>query len=374
MSQTLPGGVPAVDHLRIRAREELGWDQLLAAIDLVMQNRIPVLTEISKYDEIVLGVTSGARIREICSKLKAFKSLISHKFEFCLLAGDTESVAVPPPALAKFRDTKLAVRFRRVDPWTKGVAKTHLPVRFMIGHHEWAVHLRLNLVEDPGDNPQNLQFKRGVLQPELQQLFDEAGVLVGVGIREDMKQFNDMLELFFGSRLVFTDPVDAAVIARLAGVNTPKHSVQHLVWICLGGHLPKGIASVGDNLWDLPTHKIHLLMLRYLRGDTTQLAPAVWVLIVMWVLHIFPDLHAVYKSSTAKSPGDLLRWWVKTMVEQQARKVFSVPAWAPVSSRTEAIQRLGFSDTLTATFVFSPPTGHLSLPGGVGTSTRQGLG
>jgi hypothetical protein len=192
--------------------------------------------------------------------------------------------------------SKAKTVFERPDPWVAGISKTNMPVRFMIGHLGWAIHIRINLEAMTDGNPNMLTLAACTLQPELQTLIDEAGTLVRVGICEDISKFNDVLQMVSGERLRFYDPVDAAVLARLAGINTPKHSVQNLVWLCLGGYLPKDRASVGDNKWHLPTSAVPHNLRQYLRGDTTQLALAVWVLIECWVMHVFPDLHAVFKN------------------------------------------------------------------------------
>jgi hypothetical protein len=169
----------------------------------------------------------------------------------------------------------------------------------MIGNVGYAVHLRLDLSSHSGEGTNNLCLRPGTLQPEIQTLLDVAGPLVGVGIKEDIDKFNDMLKLVFGKRLIFGDAIDAAVIAHLSGVNISKHSVQALVLLCLGGHLPKDRASVGDNTWDFPFEELPQALQLYIRGDTTQLGLAVWILLCCWVAHMFPDLHAVFKVSKA---------------------------------------------------------------------------
>jgi hypothetical protein len=137
--------------------------------------------------------------------------------------------------------------------------------------------------------------------------------------------------------------VDAATIACLAGVNTAKHSVQSLVWLYLGGHLPKDKVSLGDNIWDFPFKELPQALQLYLRGDTTQLALAVWVLLCCWVAHMFTDLHAVFKVSRAQSAGNLLHWWVSEVVEPKLWYVRQIPPWSPVTSRDQVPSALGIN-------------------------------
>jgi hypothetical protein len=355
MLDTFPGHVPLIDHLRVRASSELGWDLVVGGIDAASAHRIPTLAESACFDEIVVGHTSSDRILRIIDKLKRFKRKICEQFHICLLAGDSESAAIPPATLANFKVSKAPTVFKRPDPWVAGVSKTNMPVRFMIGHLGWAIHVRINLEAMTDSDPNTLTLAACTLQPELQTLIDEAGTLVGVGICEDISKFNDVLQMISGERLRFYDPVDAAVLARLAGINTPKHSVQNLVWLCLGGYLPKDRASVGDNKWHLPTSAVPNNLRQYLRGDTTQLALAVWVLIVCWVMHVFPDLHAVFKTSVAITAGDLIRWWVRRIIDERVIELRSAPAWSPATTREEAVRSLGFSEALEDFFCHLTP-------------------
>jgi hypothetical protein len=68
------------------------------------------------------------------------------------------------------------------------------------------------------------------LQPELQELIDAAGVLVGVNIHEDLRDFNFHIDIVTGSRLRFLHPIDVSVVARLAGSTFPA-----MAWPTLSG-------------------------------------------------------------------------------------------------------------------------------------------
>jgi hypothetical protein len=247
LAQSLLGGSPLVDLFRVWARNELGWDQLLDGIDLASANRTPSHQEFHNVNEITLGETLGSRVLDTAATLRTYRSQLKEKLHITPLAGDSESTSIPPEVLREFSDSRRPIRFRRPGAWVKGAPKAPIPVRFMIGNVGYAVHLCLDLGSHSGEGTNHLCLRTGTLQPEIQTLLDMAGPLVGVGIKEDIDRFNDLLEMVFGKRLVFGDALDAAVIARLAGVNISKHSVQTLVWLCLSGHLPKDRAFVGDN-------------------------------------------------------------------------------------------------------------------------------
>jgi hypothetical protein len=217
LAQSLPGGSPLVDLLRVRARNELGWNQLMDGISLASANRTPSHHEFRNVNEITLGETLGSRILDIIATLRDYRSQLKEKLHITLLAGDSESTSIPPEVLRKFSDNRRPIHFRRPAAWVKGTPKALIPVRFMIGNVGYAVHLRLDLGSHSGEGTNNLCLRTGTLQPEIQTLLDVAGPLVGVGIKDDIDKFNDMLELVFGKRLIFSKPLDAAVISLRTG-------------------------------------------------------------------------------------------------------------------------------------------------------------
>jgi hypothetical protein len=79
LSQSLPGGSPLVDLLRVRARSELGWDQLLNGISLASVNRTPSHHEFRNVEEITLGETLGSRILDIAATLRDYRSQLKEK-------------------------------------------------------------------------------------------------------------------------------------------------------------------------------------------------------------------------------------------------------------------------------------------------------
>jgi hypothetical protein len=85
LSQSLPGGSPLVDLLRVRARSELGWDQLLNGISLASVNRTPSHHEFRNVEEITLGETLGSRILDIAATLRDYRSQLKEKLHVALL-------------------------------------------------------------------------------------------------------------------------------------------------------------------------------------------------------------------------------------------------------------------------------------------------
>jgi hypothetical protein len=86
----------------------------------------------------------------------------------------------PPATLANFQAAKALTVFWHPDSWAKGVPEESMPIRFMIGHLGWAVHIRINLGPMTDSDPNTLTLAACILRPEIQDLIDEAGALVGV--------------------------------------------------------------------------------------------------------------------------------------------------------------------------------------------------
>jgi hypothetical protein len=102
LSQSLPGGSPLLDFLRVRAQNELGWDQPLDGINLGSANRTPSHEEFRNVDEITLGETPADQLVDIIATLRTYRSQLKEKLHITLLAGDSESTSIPPEVLCEF--------------------------------------------------------------------------------------------------------------------------------------------------------------------------------------------------------------------------------------------------------------------------------
>lgn len=342
-ADTLPGGGAVVDHLACRAREENCWKDLVPVIEKVQRRRISPLENARNITELVIGHSSREEIAEVTERLRQFKKDVEQEYHFCLLAGDVESIQVPAHVVATVSGqsplTKV-LHFKQPAAFCKGVTVKNLPVRFMIGHDEWAVHLRVPLNSVTASGDRTLTLNPGQFRPELQELIDVAGSLVGVSVQTDIDEFCWLLRQLYGRTLNFAPPISATTLARLAGFNLAKGGVQSLVWTVLGGFLPKKHASVGDGLWNEPASTLSDPYVQYLAGDTAQVALLAWVLVVVWTYNIFPDFHAVAKCSVARHVGDLIRHWATTVVEGRVSQLYEQLNWDPVTSRREIVERV----------------------------------
>jgi hypothetical protein len=242
-SHSLPGNVPVVDHLYVRAREESAWCELLPAIQSIRNNRVPVQP---RHVEITIGSPPNDEVVEFVERVESMRRSIEDSFGFCRFAADTESIMIPAYALCELHRTRKSVSFIQPLPWSGQKDVIAIPVRFMFGHADLTVHLRVPIarglhVYGRGEPVSYLTLEPLELQPGLQAVIDAAGPLAGVGIHEDLVKFNKLLEILTGQRLNFKPSIDVAVVARLAGFNLPCHGVANLVWTLLGSVSPRGL-------------------------------------------------------------------------------------------------------------------------------------
>jgi hypothetical protein len=227
------------------------------------------------------------------------------------------------------------VAFKPIEPWSPAGDVIVVPVRFMVGTHRFAIHVRI-----PFGRKVRHVLAPAEFPPELQELFNTADVMVGVGVLEDLTKFGAFLTLITRQKLIFRPPIDLAVVARLAGYNLPRHGVAPLVWMFLGCHLPKGEASVGDGRWNVPYHELGTPLRCYLSGDIGQVFLTFYLVITAWVQHIFPDALAAVNASLAFCALDLLCWWVGHVVDDRTIGTEECQVWTPAASRSDAISVL----------------------------------
>jgi hypothetical protein len=364
VTESLPGGTAVIDHLAVRAREEPGWSVLVPPIEEIRQHRIPPAGEAYNVVEVIVGISSSDHIKTVTQQVLDKKRGYENRFHFCCLAGDTESILIPTKVMDQLVDTRRPVTFPRPQPFAGGSGQEQFTVKLMIGHVGWAVHICIPVKSSVQDGRQFLTISPGTLQPELQELIDACGHLVGVGIHDDIGAFNFTLRSLFGATLSFPPPIDVSVVARLAGFNLPRAGVNNLVWVCLGGFLPKGVASVGDGLWYRQSHTLPLPLLRYLQGDVSQVALVFWVLVVCWVWNVFPDVHAVSKCSTTRSVIDILRHWVDVILVRRVSSLHPVNNWEPASSRQAIVERVAAGSTFLPLLLVLVPDWPSVVAGG----------
>jgi hypothetical protein len=190
----------------------------------------------------------------------------------------------------------------------------------MISHLNFTIHFRVPFeqglhVASSCQPASYLTLCPITIQPAVQALIDAAGLFVGVGIHEDLKKFNELLELLSGQRLQFQPPIDAATVARLAGYNLSRYGVATLAWTLIGTTIPKGVVSVGDGMWHRRLGEIPEELQLYARCDTQLVAACFYLLVTCWVFHVMPEFDVITCLSVAKHPRHLLACSAHTRLE-----------------------------------------------------------
>jgi hypothetical protein len=287
--------------------------------------------------DILLGAATSEQISVAAGDLAAATADAIMRHGFCLLAGNAEYIRVPDTAMIEFLQTDSPVTFKLPPPWEPLEDMSVLPVQFMMGTDKFTLCLRPPIMYKTTEEGTFMTLHHIELPASFRDLIDAAGLLVGVGIHHDVREFEDLLLAVAGEKISFHAPVDLAVIARLAGYNLLHHSVSALALTFLGIYLPKNQASIGDGLWYKPLHELGIEYGHYIIGHIAQVFLTATVVIISWVFYIFPDIHAITKASLAQSAIDLLDWWVQYIIIHELDCIPECSTWTPVTSQAEAI-------------------------------------
>jgi hypothetical protein len=303
----LPGGIPLLDHLYWRLQYAPEWSSLKDPVDLLRNNRLPDRSASYSIMKFTLGKSDDARVHAALEYLKSKKTETEKRFLTCQLAADTESVSVVQPGLRDILRGRPG-EVRTVKVAEKGEREELLPVLLMVGHVGWQVHVRIPVVDEQDQKgKRQLRIQPGKLHEKVFAFFREIGMVTGIKVREDLDEFFEVVKALFGDDLwnYVVGPLELDVLARLAGYNLLHYSVSTLNWVVFGTILPKGMASVGDGKWTASWVDIPSALRAYLIGDISQVAG---VLLILWVLYVFPDGHAVTQVSTLNQ-RQLVSWW-----------------------------------------------------------------
>lgn len=355
-SDTLPGRAPLVDHLAARMEADPDWSPLLVAVRHVRNRRVPSIKKLPSSMEITLGVSTPEEIKEAIKFVTHHIKATKRTFGICQLTGDMEAISVPKGYWADICEAgpEEDVVFR---PAASGESGHSFAVRFMVGHLDWELDLRLPIRPDPASGSGLIVRTGGSALPqELGGLVDTFGVLCGIGVANDIAVFNESVSVLFGTKLRFAPPVDLHLLARLAGFNLTRYAVEVLSWICLGGLLPKGECSIGDQRWHQPRAELPAALVAYMSADIGQVAAIAWVLTASWVMTLFPDVHAVIKTSRFRNCKELLEWWHLTAITGLlAGEECPSTTWVPVSDRRKAVSWLSLDRDKEDFFVQTAP-------------------
>ena len=323
-SNYLPGGAPLVDHLMGRLLFMSDWQVILPAVRSLRDHRLPNPDKPASQREIVLGETSERHIQVALEWVRNRIKLTKKTFLTCTLAADTESIAVEYQDYLDLMDgpcgANHTVRLART-----GRPAESLPVVLSVGHVGWHVGIRIPTIPTVGAGGRPcLRIVPGTLQKGVPAFLKELGIMTGVRLVEDLKEFFGLVSHLYGTDLLqhITVPLELDRLARLAGFNLARSGVETLNWICFGTILPKGRCSRGDGKWHLPWDALSTPLRAYMAADISQCAGAAELFKYLWAMRMFPDLHAVSQVSVL-SPAQLLPWWEKHVI-------YRIDSYAPI--------------------------------------------
>lgn len=349
-SDTLPGRAPIVDHLYNRASVQKEWGFLIPPLDVIRSSRCPDMSDLPTTVEVTIGKTSDDDIQQALHFLRQSIQRTRESFFFAQLSGDLESIGVTPSTLSDLKgvgpNSSLSFSLAK-----RRESATKLPTKLMIGHLGWQVVIRLPYETVTGDDGSStLEFQTGAFNPLISTIIKEAGPLIGIGIADDLDLFSHFIEAVYSVKVEFQSPVELQSLVRLAGYNIPRHGVASLVWVFLGGLLPKGYCSAADAKWHLAWDSLPKPFKAYLSGDICQVAAVAWVAISAWFVQVFADPHATLQMCMFTTVKELLSWWATQVIAPNMPAISSSANWYQQVSRPAimdlAIMKTGKSDAL----------------------------
>ena len=309
----LPGGAPLIDHLLVRLESTPDWARNLPAVEMLRaRHRLPDMSNLPTVKELTLGVSSDRDVKDVMQFMQNMIAATTSKFGICQLGTAVQSLRVARSDIDILYASKPGQprSFRVVTP---GEPAENLPVRLMFGHVGWQIHIRLPVKREE----YNLCLTPGELQEGIPTIVSKMYYCVGIGITEEFERWFKvvealygrilsrlcplwfrMVETLYGRSLLFrllppmTELAELVVLARLAGYNLTRHSLDALNWIVMGTLMPMGISSDGDFRWHEPWSALPAPLQAYLVGEVSQTASAAWVLTMCWLVQLFPDRKA----------------------------------------------------------------------------------
>ena len=173
-------------------------------------------------------------------------------------------------------------------------SSTQLPVKFMFGNGTtWA--LMISLIAKPVPKGQ-FKVSPPVIHPSLLKYLKWVPRMVGVGIRPDVAQFEEVISRAIGHDFKFKGCIDLSCFAVLAGWNMKFFNMQALSVQALGAVLNKSV-SCGDGRWGCAWEEIPKPLQVYCLGDVKFGHQASVLFLTMLLRDLFPDPDVVLSFS-----------------------------------------------------------------------------
>ena len=345
----MPGGVPVLDLFEMYLRYSMGWAPLLPTVRQFQKERCPSVDGVSsvQVQEITLGSATVNDYEEMISWLHLRQAKAVTDNGCFLPALDTEQLSIQPSASvsswAGVLDELQLSDTPRFQSYRSG-SGILFPVVMMYGGPGFQLHIRLDLIYCSVDGVSGFEIRRGEIPREFGQLMATLQTAVGQGVVQDFEQFFQVIHALYGwqSSSLPPRPVELQRLSMLAGSACPTGlATTCLTW--LGGLLCKTRdSSTGDGRWGDSYHRLPRGLKAYMEGHIQSVTRVAWLMVAVWVTHIFPDFHIV-SSVTGFQPLAFLHHWEDEVVKRLlvAPANWSRPVFGNHANRTELLLHAG---------------------------------
>ena len=267
--------------------------------------------------EIIVGVTPGEDVFLIHQWLKEMVQRNERQFPVNVISMDVESVQstlfdllsivgelpISEGQLMNSRPVS-AVRAGHSDK------SQQIPVKVMLGDGiSWALMISLDL----GRSVKRYELRRNVVQTELIDLLEDLPVCVGLGVRTDVRDVEEVFSMLHGRDVKLRGYIDLGVLATLCGWQLYARGMTTMGVQVMGVVLNKCV-STGDGLWGVPWGKLPDALKVYALSDLKFGFMTYVVLSAVLLRDLFPDPE-VFCHFGQCYQLDVIRWFLRMVVE-----------------------------------------------------------
>jgi hypothetical protein len=315
-----PGGKPLVDHLA-EALDRPDWEVLKPIVKDMQNRRLPGLDENSwpSVVEVVLGVSTGQEFERAVRWLRQRQQDAVENYSLLLPAVDTESISLLQNERVHNFFGALSV-MREQDnadaAYLMAGAGVQFPVLMMYRFMDWQLHIRIEAEhQQAAGKPNRFKFAKCGLPREFDDLMAIMVPGLGQDVNKDVREFLAALKALYGwdGSCKLRNSLELLRLSMMAGSTQPCSLASYcLTW--LGTVMAKDWrSSTGDGLMWRPFRRLPTALQAYLLGDIQQVAIMGWLMIVSWLLHVFPEFPMVNRV-TGFTPLQFLAYWTENIV------------------------------------------------------------
>jgi hypothetical protein len=354
-SELLPGGLPVLDHTIAFLSTQPAWEKATDVLKSFSKLRTSHPDSLPEIRELVLGEAKPSDYEEVGNWLIEKHQETSYKYGLCVPALDVEEIGVVLNPETRDWDrirTKLLLNEEVIGqvkgPGLDKAPRFNVPILLMYGSVGWQLHLRLPVKYQEKDDSIQVTFTETfVEQSTLTELFKLFRPAVGTGVQKDIEAFiqavNSINTLDLPPNTIPAGiPLDT--LAKLSGISHSQNSLVSLVYLVLGGVLPKDWrCSVADHMWGKPLRDLGSGLKAYLAGDIQQVSVTASTLLITWVCHIIPDAWCILEVTNA-DPLEFIATWVDMVIKHELHLFTTQTLKSPLAkTREQLLSKIGIT-------------------------------